>query len=169
MKSFFLFLVHYPTRTWAAKKAKPVKAGSHYLHYHLNDLNTEKIPAQRWLEPQATCCLGMCHGSHTLANWGGIFFCILPYLNISDFLWLNVYFLVHYPTRDLQRSFDGVKFVVFCLWKLQSYGMCYGIENNLRMWNMVLQMWKFSHINYVCKLYNCKTFLAQNFSHVSMV
>ena len=27
-----------------------------------------KIPAQRWLEPQATCCLGMCHRSHTLTG-----------------------------------------------------------------------------------------------------
>ena len=30
-----------------AKNATPVKAGSHDVHYHINDLNTEKIPAQQ--------------------------------------------------------------------------------------------------------------------------
>ena len=30
-----------------AKKARPIKAGSHDLYYHINDLNAEKIPAQR--------------------------------------------------------------------------------------------------------------------------
>ena len=28
-----------------AKKASPVKAGSHNLHYHINNLSTEKMPA----------------------------------------------------------------------------------------------------------------------------
>ena len=28
-----------------AKKARPIKAGSHNLYYQLNDLNAEKIPA----------------------------------------------------------------------------------------------------------------------------
>ena len=28
-----------------AKEARPIKAGSHYLHYHLNNLNTEKNPS----------------------------------------------------------------------------------------------------------------------------
>ena len=37
--------VHYPTN-YIVIYARPVKAGSHNLHYHTNDLNTEKIPAQ---------------------------------------------------------------------------------------------------------------------------
>ena len=36
-------LSHYgPTR----KELSLITAGSHCLHYHLNDLNTEKVPAQ---------------------------------------------------------------------------------------------------------------------------
>ena len=48
----------------SARKAKACRAGSHYLQCEINDLNEEKIPAQWWLEPQAMCCLGLCHGSH---------------------------------------------------------------------------------------------------------
>ena len=51
----------------------PVKALSHNLHYYVNDLNTEKIPAQQWFEPPATSSLGICNGSHTLT---GMRFCL---------------------------------------------------------------------------------------------
>ena len=34
-------------------------------------------------------------------NQGGIFLCILPYLNISDFSWWLKVYLLYYPTRDL--------------------------------------------------------------------
>ena len=30
-----------------------------------NDFNAEKVPAQRWFVPQATCSLGVCHGRQT--------------------------------------------------------------------------------------------------------
>ena len=52
-----------------------------------NDLNAEKIPAQQWLEPQATCILSMCHGSHTLTRMEFSFAFYHTYLNICDFLW----------------------------------------------------------------------------------
>ena len=39
-------------------------------------------------------------------NRDEIFLCILPYLNISDFLWLKA---VHYPTRDLLRRLGLLK------------------------------------------------------------
>ena len=42
-------------------------------------------------------------------NQDGIFFCILPYLNISDFSWLKVYIPYHYPTRDLQGRLGLMK------------------------------------------------------------
>ena len=61
----FLLPTHYPTRD-LLRRLGLLKAGSHNLHYHINNLNTEKIPAQWWLERQVTCSLGMCHGSHTL-------------------------------------------------------------------------------------------------------
>ena len=48
-----------------ARKPKLIEQGV-TIFTKLNDLNAEKIPAQRWLEPQATCSLGTCHGSHTL-------------------------------------------------------------------------------------------------------
>ena len=51
--------------------------------------------------------IGMRHGSHT--NWSENIFCILPYLNISDFLCLKVLFPVHYPTRDLLRMLGLLK------------------------------------------------------------
>ena len=56
----------------------------------------KKIPAQQWLEPQAIYTLGICHGSCTLtaSSWDGTSFYILPYLNISDFLWLKGLFSV---------------------------------------------------------------------------
>ena len=60
---FFLFCFTIPPGT--CKEAKASRAGSHYL-YKLNNPNTEKIPAQRWLEPHATCSLDTCHGNHTL-------------------------------------------------------------------------------------------------------
>ena len=42
--NIYISPVHYPTRDLAAKKAKSVKAGSQYLHYHMNNLNAEKNP-----------------------------------------------------------------------------------------------------------------------------
>ena len=30
-----------------------------------NDFNAEKVPAQQWFVPQATCSLGVCHGRQT--------------------------------------------------------------------------------------------------------
>ena len=62
---FFLFCFTIPPGT--CKEAEASRAGSHYL-YKLNDPNTEKIPAQWWLEPHATCSLDTCHGNHTLTS-----------------------------------------------------------------------------------------------------
>ena len=36
------------------KKARPVKVGSHYLHYHLNDLNAEKSYSFLYASPVYT-------------------------------------------------------------------------------------------------------------------
>ena len=67
----------------------------------------KKIPAQWWLQPQATCSLGTCHGElHT--NRDRNFLCVLPYLNISDSLWLKVYSPLHYPNRDLQGGWQDI-------------------------------------------------------------
>ena len=70
----------------------------------LNDLNVEKN-----LSPVVTWTPSNVQSRHTPwephTNQDGIFLCILPYLNISDFSWLKITgFLVHYPTRDLQGS-----------------------------------------------------------------
>ena len=51
------------------------------LHHPTRDLLIR--PAQRWLEPQATCTLAP-QEPHT--NWDGFFIYILPYLTITDFL-----------------------------------------------------------------------------------
>ena len=49
------------------------------------------------LIPGHVQCRHMPRKPHT--NQDGIPFCILPYLNISDFLWFKVYmFCFHYPT-----------------------------------------------------------------------
>ena len=45
--------------------ARLVKAGSHYIQYHLNKFNREKNPCPAVTWTQATCNLGICHGSHT--------------------------------------------------------------------------------------------------------
>ena len=42
-------------------------------------------------------------------NQDEIFFCILPYLNISDLLRLKVLFPVHFPTRELLRRLSQLK------------------------------------------------------------
>ena len=44
LATFPFFAVHYPTRDLT--KARPIKAGSHNLYYHMNDLIAEKIPTQ---------------------------------------------------------------------------------------------------------------------------
>ena len=71
------------------------KAGDQNLYYHLNDLNTEIIPASTSGNMQSRYVPWEPH-----ANRDKIFFCILPYLNISAFSWLKVFYPVHYPTRD---------------------------------------------------------------------
>ena len=37
--------IQYTIPLGTSKKARPIKAGSHNLHYHTNDLNTEKNPS----------------------------------------------------------------------------------------------------------------------------
>ena len=54
MECIAIYPVHYPTREQPAKKARPVKAESYNLHYHINDFNPEKIPAQ-------VCAMGATH------------------------------------------------------------------------------------------------------------
>ena len=65
------------------KEAEAYRAGSHYLH-KLNDLNAETnpSPAVTWT-PSNVQSRHMPRELHT--NQDGIFLCILPYLNISDF------------------------------------------------------------------------------------
>ena len=75
-----------------AGKARPVKAWSHYIHNHLKWFEHRKNPS-----PAVTSTPGNVqsrythHRSHIAIDWDGIFLCILriPYLNISDFLWLR--------------------------------------------------------------------------------
>ena len=87
------FFLYYTITLGTFKgKSRPVGAKSHYLHYlycELNDLNVEKILAQRCLEPQATCSLGTLPWKpHTSQD--EIFLCILLCLNISDFLFMCI-------------------------------------------------------------------------------
>ena len=46
MEKMSVACIHHLTEDLIVKKARPVKAGSHNLHNHLNQMNTEKIPAQ---------------------------------------------------------------------------------------------------------------------------
>ena len=90
------------------------RAGSHNLH-KLNDLNTEKTPAQWWLEPQATCSLGMCHGSHTLTGiwWISRLVCgscdTCLELHIPAIMWIHPYIVcmpvcfAHYESTYLSQ------------------------------------------------------------------
>ena len=60
-----------PTSSIFSKNTRVIKAGSHNLHYHINDLNTGKKPSPAvTFEPQTTCSLGMHHKSHTLTMMG---------------------------------------------------------------------------------------------------
>ena len=44
-------------RSQPVMKARPAKARSHYLHYHVNNLNTEKIPVQQLLQTSVALML----------------------------------------------------------------------------------------------------------------
>ena len=98
----FHFIVHYPTRDLQGRLGL-LRQGVTIFTITINNLNAEKNPS-----PAMTWTPGNMQARH--ASWephtnrGGIFFYILPYFSISDFSWLNVYFIVHYPTRDLQRK-----------------------------------------------------------------
>ena len=48
LQHFSLFTIPLGT----CEKTRPVNAKSHYHYYNLNDLNTEKIPAKRLLDPR---------------------------------------------------------------------------------------------------------------------
>ena len=85
--SVFSFCLTIPPGT--CKEPEACKAGSHNLH-KLNDLNADKIPAQRWLEYQAICRLGMCHRSHTLT---GMEFSSLIAVIVLHF-WFIMYFWI---------------------------------------------------------------------------
>ena len=88
------------------KKAKQVVT-IFTITIKFNDLNT-KNPSL-----VVTWTPGNMQSRHALwephTNRGGTFFCILPYLNIRDFSWLNVYFIAQYPTRDLRRRLGLLK------------------------------------------------------------
>ena len=91
---FRIFCYTIPPGTY--KEAEVCRAGSHYLHYTQTTwLEYRKVPAQQWLEPQATCSVGMPHGSHTLTGMEFLFAFYPTY--ISDFLWLKVNFLLYTP------------------------------------------------------------------------
>ena len=68
------------------KEAEAYGAGSHYLHL-IKWPERRKIPAQRWLEPQATCSLDTCHRSHALTGMKFSSAFYYSYLIISDFSW----------------------------------------------------------------------------------
>ena len=91
------FMVHYPTRD-LQRRLGLSKQGVTIFTITINDSNTEKFPASGSGNMQSQHVPWEPH-----TNRGRIFFCILPCLNICDFSWLNVYFIVHHPTRDLQR------------------------------------------------------------------
>ena len=85
--------VHYPTRD-LLRRLGLLKQGVTIFIITQNDFNTEKNPS-----PAVTSTPGNMQSRH--APWepntsrGEIFFCILPYLNISDFSWLKV-FVIQY-------------------------------------------------------------------------
>ena len=65
-----LVLQHYPTYQGPAKKARPIKAGSHNLHYHINKLNTKKSQASGDVQSK--------HATReSYTNWDGIHPCML--------------------------------------------------------------------------------------------
>ena len=73
----------------------------------------KKIPAQRWLEPQATGSLGMRHGNHALTRTG--FFLCFTLLKHQWLLMVKINFLVHYPTRGPQEGINLITAGSHCL------------------------------------------------------
>ena len=74
-----VIVLHYPTRDLLRRKLSLLKAGSHYLHYHLKRPEHRKNPS-----PAVTQTPGNMQSRHASrephTNWDGIFLCVLPYL-----------------------------------------------------------------------------------------
>ena len=87
---YFLLFFHYNIPWGICKEAEACRAGSHYLHYTqtkwLEDRNT-----WTWTPKQHIQSRHVPREPQTKQD--GTSLCILPYLNISDFLWLEVSFV----------------------------------------------------------------------------
>ena len=99
---FSLFSVTI-SRQGSARRLKPVEQGVTIFTVHkLSDLKAEKPGLEYQSNIQSR---HMPREPHT--NQDGTSLCILPYLNISDFLWLEVYFrlLIVFPL-DVVKLYD---------------------------------------------------------------
>ena len=78
---YFSFLSSTLPHEGPAKKARPIKAESHNLYYHMNDLITEKNlnPVMTWTPGNMQCRHAPWRERHT--NQDVILVSILPYLN----------------------------------------------------------------------------------------
>ena len=85
---FCSVLFHYPTRD-PQERQSLIQQGVTIFISQLNDLNAEKIQPSGYLNPGHVQFRYTPQEPHT--NRDEIPFCILPYLNISDFLWFKVY------------------------------------------------------------------------------
>ena len=59
--------IHYPTRGLLGRLGLLKQGVTIFIVTQMTSTQ-KKIPAQRRLEPQATCSLGLCHGSLTLTG-----------------------------------------------------------------------------------------------------
>ena len=117
--------IHYPIRDLL--KATPVKAGSHNLRYHINDLHTEKNPAQQWLELQATCSLGIHLGSHTLRP--SLVYYLFPVTACINSDEPHQNWLLDYKAHALAFSVEmSVTVIVKCIWKIFKYTLLWHIS-----------------------------------------
>ena len=94
--SIFSLVFRYTIPPGICKEAEACRAGSHYVHY----TQTKWLEGRRtrtWTPKQHIQSRHVPQEPHT--NQDGTSLCILPYLNISDFLWLEVYFrlLIVFP------------------------------------------------------------------------
>ena len=103
----YLFVFPFLLFQWFCRQNRRIPNYNLYLHIFNNLQLQHKIDvtlfaycwwygslSQWWLEPQAICCLSMCHGNHTPTGVEFYSACILyiaiPYLNISDYNYLMI-------------------------------------------------------------------------------
>ena len=120
-----LFPVHYPTKLGPAKKAKPVKAGSHNLHYHI----------AKWLECRKNLSSAVTWTPDILNLWSYI---LKRWYQTEGSYWIWLVVAATVYDKTLRRK----TFVVFTVFHLIT---------NLFLWIMALSISNISVQKYYSK------------------